>query len=74
MKLSDNAKKQMTTRAKNRLALEMDCSVHTIERWIDANEENGNLSKAKCVQIISEETGLPDVEVLVESEVKEPQN
>lgn len=66
MKLSEKAKKKMTVRAKNRLALEMDCSVHTIERWISENEENGSLTKAKAVQIISEETELSYSEVLEE--------
>jgi hypothetical protein len=60
----------MTTRAKNRLALVMDCSVHTIERWISDNEDNGSLTKTKAVQIIGEETGLPEADILEESEVE----
>ncbi len=69
MILSDLARTKMTTRAKNKLALEMDCSVHTIERWISDNEPNGNLTKSKAIQIIGEETGLHPDEILSESPV-----
>lgn len=69
MRLSEKAKKKMTTRAKARLALEMNCSIYTVERWISENEKNGSLTKAMAIQIISEETELPHSLVLeVESE------
>ena len=45
-------------RTKNRLALAMNCSVQTIERWIKENEDNGKLTTVTAVQIIKEETGF----------------
>lgn len=70
MKLSQKAINSLTVRTKNRLALELDCSAQTIERWIKENESNGNLTKAKAVQIIREETKLPDAQILQDKPVK----
>lgn len=72
MKISEAAKSKITVRTKNKLALEFDCSVPTIDRWIKENEENGDLTKTKAVQIISEETSIPVQEILEESEANEP--
>ena len=69
MTITDQAIELITTRAINRIALEFDCSVYTVKRWIDANEPNGDLTKTKAVQIISEETGLTDSEILMEAMV-----
>lgn len=71
MKVSATALAKITVRTKNLLALEFDCSVPTVERWIKDNEENGDLTKAKAVQIISAETGLDETEILSELEVGE---
>lgn len=70
MKLSTKAISGFSVRAKNRLALELNCSVQTVERWIKENEENGKLTTAKAIQVIGEETGLDDSQIL-EEEVKE---
>lgn len=67
MKVSNKAISSLSVRAKNRLALELDCSVQTIERWIKENEENGKLTTAKAVQVISEETGLGQDQILEEA-------
>lgn len=72
MILSEEAKSSITTKAKNRLALELDCSVYTVDRWIKENAENGDLTKAKAVEIIAEESGIPADEILVA--VTEPQS
>lgn len=66
MRLTKTAKEAIkrNTRAKNRLALAFDKSGFTIERWIDENEENGNLTKATAINIISEELKLEDSEIL----------
>lgn len=74
MKLTDDAIKAMTLRARNRIAIELDCSVQTVDRWIKENEDNGNMTKTLVVQIISEETGLNQDQILEESDVKEEQN
>lgn len=55
-------------RIKNRLALEMDKSSFTIERWITTNDQS--LTLASALKIIKEETGLTDNEILEESEVE----
>lgn len=76
MKISDKALEAITTKAKNRIALAMDCSVYTVDRWIKNNESDGDLTKPTIVAIISEETELPVSKILEkeESEVKESQN
>lgn len=74
MILSDKAKNAITTRCQNLLAVEFNCHSATVGRWIKENENNGDLTKAKAVQIISKETGLPENEILVEVLVSQPQN
>ncbi len=64
MIITSRAIKEITTRAKNRLALEFDRSVHTIERWIDDNDDNGPLTTAGAIKIIAEETGMQPDEIL----------
>lgn len=66
MKLSQSAIQKINVRAKNRLALELGCSVQTIERWIKNNDDNGDLTKATALQVIGEETGLDQSEILEE--------
>lgn len=66
MKLSNKAISNINVRAKNRLALELNCSVQTVERWIKINESNNDLTKTKAIQIISEETELELSEILEE--------
>lgn len=73
MKISTDAISKITVRTKNRLALELDCSVPTIERWMNQNLDNGDLTKTRSLEIISEETGIPIAEILQDSEVKDMQ-
>lgn len=70
MKLTQIAIDAITVRTKNRIALDMDCSVPTVDRWIKENEDNGDLTKARIVEIIREETNLKNSQIL--EEVKEP--
>lgn len=67
MKLTSKAIDAITTQTRNRLALELDCSVFTIGRWIKDNADNGDLTKKRAVQIISEESGIPEAEILEET-------
>jgi hypothetical protein len=69
MKLTDKAKKAISgsTRLKNLLALEFDCSVFTIKRWIDEGEVR--LTAPSATIIIKAETGLKDEEILEEEPV-----
>lgn len=66
MRISDKALNAIkeSTRLKNLLALAMDCSVYTIDRWI--KEGGDNLTKATALKIIREETGLSDSDLLEE--------
>lgn len=68
MRLTGKAKDAINgnTRLKNRLALEFDCSVFTIKRWLDEGEVR--LTAPSSTIIIKEETGLTDAEILEESE------
>jgi transposase len=66
MRLSSLAISKISVRTKNRLALELGCSVQTIERWIKQNEDNGNLTKATALQVIEQETELDQSEILEE--------
>lgn len=62
------------SRLKSRLALELDCSIYTLARWIKENQPNNDLTKAIALDVIREETGLLDSEILEASDVKEPQS
>lgn len=53
-------------RCKNRLALELDCSVDTVERWLSENKVNNDLTKVTALKVINEETGLSQNDVLSE--------
>lgn len=70
MKLSKKAIEAMTTKARTRIALEMDCSVYTVDRWIKENEDNGDLTKASVVKLLSEELEMDEDKILVSTPVK----
>lgn len=76
MKLSDKAITaiESNNKVKARLALAFDKSGFTIERWISHNEVNGDLTKIASVQIITEETGLSEDEVLKSCEAENKVN
>jgi hypothetical protein len=59
------------SRVKNRIALEMDSSVQTVERWIKENEPNGRLTAVRLVQIIAEELEVNESEILENEVVSE---
>lgn len=40
----------------------------TVYRWISENQENGPLTTASCLQVIREETGLDDSQILEDTE------
>jgi len=48
----------------NRLGYEMSSHTDTVERWIELNQEDGKLTTAKALDIISEETGLSKKNIL----------
>lgn len=55
-------------RLRTRLALELSKSPATIDRWISINESNGDLTTIKALQVIREETGLEDADIIEESD------
>lgn len=61
-------------RVRVRLAMELDCSEQSVIRYINANQVNGELTKAAALKVIREETGLSDTEILEGLEVKEAQS
>lgn len=70
MKLTDKAKKAIlkNTRLKNLLAIEFECSVFTIKRWVD--EDEVRLTAPSATTIIKKETGLTDKQILEPEKVK----
>lgn len=70
MKLSKKAIKGIKNQAcRLKLALAMGFSEQWITKVIDANKQNGPLTTIKAMQVIREETGLTDSEILEEEKV-----
>lgn len=70
MKLTKKAKKAIndSTRLKNLLAIEFDCSVYTIKRWLD--DDDVRLTAPSATIIIKSETLLPDSQILEAEKAK----
>lgn len=70
MKLTDKAKAAIngSPRLQNLLALEFDCSVFTIKRWI--KDGDVRLTAPSSTVIIKEETGLAVDEILEEGKAE----
>jgi len=70
MKLTDKAKAAIngSPRLQNLLALEFDCSVFTIKRWI--KDGDVRLTAPSSTAIIKEETGLAVDEILEEGKAE----
>lgn len=66
MKLSNTALDSITLHIRTRIALELGCSVDTVDRWIRKNKTDGDLTKASVINILKEETKLSDQEILEE--------
>lgn len=60
-----------TKQRKAQIASKLDMSVNTLYRLINENQDNGDLTKVKALQVISEETGLEQSQILEEDTVKE---
>lgn len=69
MKLSKDTIKIVKDHTKciNKLAYEFDVHSRTIERRIEDNEDNGPLTTVKAIQVIEEETGLTQEQILTEA-------
>lgn len=70
MKLTKKAKTAInkSTRLKNLLAVEFDCSVFTIKRWLD--DDDVRLTAPSATAIIKRETDLSDSQILEAEKVK----
>lgn len=42
----------------------LDCTYHTLQRWIRDNEADGKLTTASALKIIEKETGLKQSQIL----------
>lgn len=58
-----------SNRLKSGLGMTLDKSAWTVERWVNANEDNGPLTTVAAVNFISAETGLSQSEILEEAAV-----
>lgn len=68
MELTKKALSAITENMKlrNRILIETEVHFTTLHRWVESNSDN--LTKASILQIIREETGLTDDEILTETE------
>lgn len=48
----------------SKLALALNCSDGSINRYIRENEENGDLTKFAALKVLREETGLTDAQII----------
>lgn len=69
MKLSKAAIKALNNDGKlrKRLAYELNVHITSVDRWIEENEEkeDSRLTTVKAVNVISEETGMSQDEILI---------
>lgn len=66
MKLTRKAvqKLKASSGAKARLCSVLDKSYPTVQRWINENDEDGKLTTANALEVLSEELGIPQTELL----------
>lgn len=57
-----------------KLAVDLNFSEVWVDRLITANKDNGPLTTAKAIQVIKQETGLADSEILEEETEHETVN
>lgn len=50
----------------NLIALKRDSHSGTVERWVRENKDDGELTKISNIELISQETGLPQEQILVD--------
>lgn len=53
------------SKLRKRLSYELNVDRTTVDRWVENNKEDGDLTRIKALQIISEETGLDMDSILV---------
>lgn len=71
MKLSPQALEQINNSpVRLRLAIALGCTERWISALIKGNEPNNDLTKAAALQVIQNETGLEQSDILEETEVK----
>ena len=72
MKISNTAIERISDRKITlQLALALDFTEQWMRRVIETNKENGPLTTARAIQVIREETGLTDSEILEQEPVNE---
>lgn len=63
-----------TKQRKAQIASKLDMSVNTLYRLINENQDNGDLTKVKALQVISEETGLEQSQILEQDTLEDSLN
>lgn len=72
MKLSNTAIERISDRkVLLQIALALDFSEQWMRRVIENNKDNGPLTTARALQVIREETGLTDDQILEEEKTEE---
>lgn len=70
MRLSDRAIEAINnSKTRQKIAIELEVIETSVRNYIKANEDNGELTKASVLQIIEEETGLNQKQILVEETI-----
>lgn len=64
MKLSKKALAAITPKTRLKLALGLDCTEQWMIQLLDKNKDNGPLTTATALQILRQETGLSDEQLL----------
>jgi hypothetical protein len=63
-KKAQDAIAEQSPAIKNELALELDCSENSINRYLRENEDNNDLTKEAALVIIRKRTGLKNSQIL----------
>jgi len=73
MQITKQAIKKLTSTSVLKLALALGCSEQWAKKIVKANKSNGPLTTYMALQVIRQETGLSDTEILKGEPVEEPQ-
>lgn len=70
MKLSEQAIAEVSKNRKliNLIAIKRDSHSGTVERWLRENKDDGELTKISTIELISQETGLDNKQILSEND------
>ena len=67
MRLTQTALNKITVKTRVLIALALDLSEQTVNRYLTQNREDGPITRVTALKIIQEETGLTQDQILTES-------